>query len=66
MMAHRTKRLTQDRALKILQLRYGTQIQSVLVKDSLYIADSICGNETLFSRADILAFEDEMYSALGA
>jgi len=58
----RTKRLTLDRVLKILQLRYGTQIQTVNQNNDLYIVDDI---QKTFTRTDILNIEDAMYSSLG-
>lgn len=62
MKAGRTKRLTLDRVLKILQLRFGTQVQTVNKKDNLYFVDDI---QKTFTRADILGIEDKIYSSLG-
>jgi len=58
----RTKRLTIDRVLKILQLRYGTQVQKVIKHGGTYIVDSILCEKREFSRNAILTIEDEMYS----
>lgn len=64
MEVRRTKRLTLDRVLRILQLRYGTQVQTVNKNNELYVADSICNCQRTFTRTDILNIEDEMYSSL--
>lgn len=61
----RTKRLTDGRALSILQLNYGSQIRRIVKEKSKYIADSICCEKREFTREDILKLEDEMYSAFG-
>jgi len=62
MKANRTRRLTLDRVLKLLQLRYGTQVQTVNKNSDLYIVDDI---QKTFTRTDILNIEDAMYSSLG-
>ena len=62
MKVNRTKRLTLDRVLKLLQLRYGTQVQTVNKDRDLYIVDDI---QKTFTREDILNIEDKMYSSLG-
>ena len=41
MKVNRTRRLTLDRVLKLLQLRYGTQVQTVNKNRDLYIVDDI-------------------------
>lgn len=64
-MVNRTKRLTLERALKILQLRYGTQVIKIILDENIYIAD-FCGDNRIFTRNDILAIENNMYSELGA
>lgn len=61
----RTKRLTLDRVLKLLQLRYGTQVKQVIKDKELYTADSICCVKRVFTRKDILDIEDKMYSNFG-
>jgi len=61
----RTKKLTLKRALKILQLRYGTQVQNIRKNNNFYIADSICNTLKEFSRTDILNIEDQIYSSFG-
>jgi len=61
----RTKRLTLIRALKILQLNFGTQVQQVIKKRNVYLADSICDTKRIFTRIDILNIEDELYSSFG-
>lgn len=65
MKANRTKRLTLERALKILQLEFGTQVKQIIKDKNTYIANSICGEKRKFSRIDILKLEDKMYSAFG-
>ena len=65
MKVERTKRLTMINALKLLQLRYGTQVQQVIKNKDLYIADSICDDKRVFTRTDILDIEDKMYSMFG-
>jgi hypothetical protein len=64
-MVSRTKRLTLNRAKEILQLRYGSQVQTVRKFDTIYIADSILCEVQGFSRGAILAIEDELYSGFG-
>lgn len=66
MKVRRTKRLTLDRALKILQLRFGTQVRRVTRHNDIYIADSILCENRGFTRNAILTIEDKMYSAFGA
>lgn len=61
----RTKRLTIDRVLKILQLRFGTQVQTIIRNKDTYTADSICDIKRTFTRKDILKIEDEIYSSYG-
>lgn len=62
----RTKRLTLDRALKLLQLRYGTQVSEIKKEGSSYYVNQICGEVGEFTRKDILELEDEIYGAFGA
>jgi hypothetical protein len=62
---NRTKRLTLNRALKLLQMEYGTQVEQVKKEDNLYIANSICGEKRTFTKLDILNIENEMYSNFG-
>lgn len=76
MKARRTQRLTESRALEILQLRYGTQIQTVCkdkqgfkinqYKDDSTIWTCAKGETDFFTREEILQYEDEMYSQFGA
>jgi hypothetical protein len=63
-MIMRTKRLTLNRALTILQLNYGTQVQRLEKVNHGYLADSICMDKRLFTREEILNLEDEMYNTL--
>ena len=65
MIVNRTKRLTLRRALKILQMEFGTQVKQLTKKDMSYIADSICGYQKPFTREEILKIEDEIYSSFG-
>jgi len=62
MKVNRTKRLTVERVLRILQLRYGTQVQTINKNSELYIVDDI---QKTFTRMDILNIEDAMYSSFG-
>ena len=71
-MIKRTKRLTESRALKILQLRYGTQVQKVKkITDKntygygLYFIDSIVNHSEYMTREDILAIENNIYQQFG-
>ena len=65
MKVRRTKRLTLKRVLQILQLRYGTQVQTVIFGCGVYNADTINGVRTGFSRLRILAIENELYNEFG-
>ena len=65
MKVSRTKRLTILRALQILQLRYGSQVQSIKRNKDKYIVDSICCVESEITREDVLKIENEMYLSFG-
>lgn len=65
MIVSRTKRLTLKRAFTILQLRFGTQVRSIIKNGKSYITNEICTGQSIFTRADILNYEDEIYSNIG-
>ena len=71
-MVKRTKRLSIQRALDILQMRFGTQIYRVDLINGRYMIN--CGNSiwvngkgerNTFSKNDILEYEDSVYSRFG-
>lgn len=64
-MGKRTKKLTLQRALKLLQIEYGSQVKEVNKVKGLYYASEICGSIRKFTREDILKIEDEMYAGFG-
>lgn len=64
-MSRRTKRLTLQRALKLLQIEYGSQVKEVKKVKELYYASEICGIIRRFTKEDILKIEDEMYAGFG-
>lgn len=64
-MGERTKRLTIGRALELLQLRYGTQVENVGKIGKLYFVNRVLGETLVFTRDEILKIEDDMYSGFG-
>jgi hypothetical protein len=68
----RTKRLTKDRALTLLQIKFGTQIYKVEIQNDGYLINNGnpisvwgVGGKSLFTRNEILEYENEMYSKFG-
>ena len=62
----RTKRLTLERSLKLLQLEYGTQVKEIKKENNKYYANEICGSIRKFTREEILEIENNIYGAFGA
>lgn len=65
-MYSRTKRLTSQRALKLLQIEYGSQVKKIKKDGDIYFASEICGSVREFTREDILNIENEIYGMFGA
>lgn len=75
-MIKRTKHLTEKRALEILQLRFGTQVCDIskiagtnrfLINNSTRPIFVIgIGEKNIFTREEILLYEDEMYKQFNA
>lgn len=64
-MVNRTKRLSLAGALKILQLRFGTQVKHLQKNGDVFTADSILGYERTFTRLEILEIEDKIFCSVG-
>jgi|694.fasta_scaffold101085_6 hypothetical protein len=65
MKVKRTKKLTIKAALKILQLRFGTQVRNIIINKNKYIADSILCDKREFTKEEILKIEDDMFLQFG-